>query len=117
MAFLRGMGLSPVRDGAGNVMADCPATPGREGEPLLILQGHMDMVCAVVPGSGFDPVADPVTILERNGCLCTDRRSSLGADNNLAGRGGLAAESRRLPPGPGHRGLRRGAAGALDPAA
>ena len=83
MAFLRGMGLSPVRDGAGNVMADCPATPGREGEPLLILQGHMDMVCAVVPGSGFDPVADPVTILERNGCLCTDRRSSLGADNNL----------------------------------
>lgn len=27
MEFLRGLGLSPVRDEAGNVMADCPATP------------------------------------------------------------------------------------------
>ena len=38
MELLRGLGLSPVRDGAGNVMADCPATPGRETEPLLILR-------------------------------------------------------------------------------
>ena len=83
MAYLRDMGLNPVRDGAGNVLAEVPPSPGREGEPVLVLQGHMDMVCAVAPGSGFDPSAHPVTIVERKGYLCTDRRSSLGADNNL----------------------------------
>ena len=100
MEFLRGLGLSPVRDEAGNVMADCPATPGREGEPLLILQGHMDMVCAVAPGSGFDPLTHPVTILEQDGYLCTDRRSSLGADNNLGNAAALWVVSRGVSHGP-----------------
>lgn len=100
MEFLRGLGLSPIRDEAGNVMADCPATPGREGEPLLILQGHMDMVCAVAPGSGFDPLTDPVTVLEQDGYLCTDRRSSLGADNNLGNAAALWVVSRGVSHGP-----------------
>ena len=100
MEFLRGLGLSPVRDGAGNVMANCPATPGREGEPLLILQGHMDMVCAVAPGSGFDPLTHPVTILEREGYLCTDRRSSLGADNGLGNAAALWVVQQGISHGP-----------------
>lgn len=100
MEFLRGLGLSPVRDEAGNVMADCPATPGREGEPLLILQGHMDMVCTVASGSGFDPLTHPVTILEQDGYLCTDRRSSLGADNNLGNAAALWVVSRGVSHGP-----------------
>ena len=100
MAFLTGLGLTPVRDEAGNIMAHCPATPGREGEPLLILQGHMDMVCAVSPGSGFDPLADPVTILEQDGYLCTDRRSSLGADNGLGNAAALWVLSRGVRHGP-----------------
>ena len=100
MALLTGLGLSPVRDGAGNVMANCPAAPGREGEPLLILQGHMDMVCAVAPGSGFDPLTHPVTILEREGYLCTDRRSSLGADNGLGNAAALWVLGRGVSHGP-----------------
>ena len=100
MEFLRGLGLSPVRDEAGNVMADCPATPGREDEPLLILQGHMDMVCAVAPGSGFDPLTHPVTILEQDGYLCTDRRSSLGADNNLGNAAALWVVQQGVSHGP-----------------
>lgn len=100
MEYLRGLGLSPIRDEAGNVMADCHATPGREGEPLLILQGHMDMVCAVAPGSGFDPLTDPVTVLEQDGYLCTDRRSSLGADNNLGNAAALWVVSRGVSHGP-----------------
>lgn len=83
MEYLRQLGLSPVRDGAGNVMADVPATPGRECAPRLILQGHMDMVCAVAPHSGFDPLRDPVRVVTRDGYLRSDGRSSLGADNNL----------------------------------
>lgn len=100
MELLRGLGLSPVRDGAGNVMADCPATPGRETEPLLILQGHMDMVCAMAPDSGFDPLTHPVTILEREGYLCTDRRSSLGADNGLGNAAALWVVGRGVSHGP-----------------
>ena len=80
---LEGLGLSPVRDRAGNVMADVPATPGREESPLLILQGHMDMVCTVRPGSGFDPRRDPPRVVVRDGFVRTDGNSTLGADNNL----------------------------------
>ncbi len=82
-AYLRGLGLSPVRDGAGNRMADVPPAPGRASAPRLILQGHLDMVCAVRPGSGWNPLADPVTVVEEGGFLRSDGRSSLGADNHL----------------------------------
>ena len=80
-AYLRG--LSPVRDGAGNRMADVPPAPGRGRAPRLILQGHLDMVCAVRPGSGWNPLTDPVTVVEEGGFLRSDGRSSLGADNHL----------------------------------
>lgn len=83
MQRLTSMGLSPLQDGAGNVMADVPATPGREGCPRLILQGHMDMVCSVRPGSGFDAQLDPPRLVVEDGVLRTDGTSSLGADNNL----------------------------------
>lgn len=80
---LAGMGLRPVADHLHNLMADVPATPGCEDAPLVILQGHTDMVCAVAPDCGFDPRRDSVSMLTENGFLKTDGRSSLGADNNL----------------------------------
>lgn len=83
MDRLRRLGLTPERDEAGNVRADVPPTPGHESAPLLILQGHMDMVCTAAPGSSFDPVRDTVTIVTEDGFLRSDGRSSLGADNNL----------------------------------
>lgn len=100
MEYLQALGLSPIRDGAGNLLAEVPASPGREGEPLLILQGHMDMVCAVAPGSGFDPLTDPVTIVEQDGYLRTDRRSSLGADNNLGNAAALWVLRQEVSHGP-----------------
>lgn len=82
-ARLAGMGLRPVADHLHNLMADVPATKGCEGAPLVILQGHTDMVCAVARDCGFDPQRDSVTMLTEKGFLKTDGRSSLGADNNL----------------------------------
>lgn len=41
------------------------------------------MVCAVRPGSGWNPLADPVTVVVEGGFLRSDGRSSLGADNHL----------------------------------
>ena len=83
MERLEKLGLSPVQDEAGNVMADVPPSPGRERAPLLILQGHMDMVVTVRPGSGFDPRNDAPRVQVKDGFLCTDGSSSLGADNHL----------------------------------
>ena len=80
---LEGWGLSPILDQWNNLRCDVPASPGQERSPLLILQGHLDMVCAVRPGSGWRPASDPVTVVTEDGWLRSDGRSSLGADNNL----------------------------------
>lgn len=98
--LLAGMGLSPVEDEAGNLMADVPPTPGLEDRPLLILQGHMDMVCAVRPGSGFDPLADAPVLQVSDGFLHTDGRSSLGADNDLGNATVLWLLRKGIPHGP-----------------
>ncbi len=37
--------LESVVDDAGNVVIRKPARPGREGAPMALLQGHLDMVC------------------------------------------------------------------------
>ncbi len=100
LARLERLGLSPRRDGAGNVTALVPATPGREGRPVLILQGHMDMVCTPAAGSGFDPRTDaPVPVVE-GGYLRSDGRSSLGADNNLGNAVVLWLLEQGVPHGP-----------------
>ena len=38
-----------------NITFDVPATEGMENYPLVVLQGHMDMVVAVKDGKEFDP--------------------------------------------------------------
>ena len=100
MDRLRRLGLTPERDEAGNVRADVPPTPGHESAPLLILQGHMDMVCTAAPGSSFDPVRDTVTIVTEDGFLRSDGRSSLGADNNLGNAVVLYLLKEGVPHGP-----------------
>ncbi len=98
--LLRSRGLSPVRDQWNNLMADVPATPGRESAPPVIIQGHLDMVCAVKAGSGYDPAKSPVTPVVENGILCSDGASSLGADNNLGNAAVLWLLGQNTPHGP-----------------
>ncbi len=98
--LLRSRGLSPVRDAWNNLMADVPASPGRERAPRIIVQGHLDMVCAVKPGSGYDPAASPVTPVVRDGVLRSDGNSSLGADNNLGNAAVLWLLGQEFPHGP-----------------
>lgn len=98
--LLRGRGLTPVRDRWNNLMVDVPATPGRESAPLVILQGHMDMVCAVKEGSGYDPATSPVIPVVENGVLRSNGDSSLGADNNLGNSAVLWLLGQNVPRGP-----------------
>ncbi len=85
MRLLSERNLSPIMDSWGNILCDIPGTPGLEARPRLILQAHMDMVC--VGADDYVPEQDPVRTQIRDGWLCTDGRSSLGADCGI----GLAA--------------------------
>ena len=98
--LLRARGLSPVRDRWNNIMADLPPTPGREGAPLTVIQGHLDMVCAVKPGSGYNPKTSPVVPVVVDGVLRSDGNSSLGADNCLGNAVVLWLAQQDIPHGP-----------------
>lgn len=93
-------GLSPVRDEWNNIMADLPPTPGREDAPLTVLQGHLDMVCAVKQGSGYEPATSPVIPVVEGGWLRSDGNSSLGADNCLGNAVVLWLTEQNIPHGP-----------------
>ncbi|MDE6366835.1 MAG: cytosol nonspecific dipeptidase, partial [Muribaculaceae bacterium] len=52
----------PVKtDAIGNVVMSRAATPGHENAPVLILQGHMDMVCE--SNKPFDFENNPITTI------------------------------------------------------
>ena len=87
-------------DGAWNLRADLPGTPGLENAPLVAIQGHTDMVCAVRRGSGYRPEADPVRAVVEGDLLRTDGRSSLGADCNMGNAAALWLLTRPIPHGP-----------------
>ncbi len=77
------LGWAVERDEWNNMKVDVPGAPGLEQLPPVILQGHIDMVCAVAAGSGYVPERDPITLVIEDGILRSDRRSSLGADCGL----------------------------------
>lgn len=85
-------GISTIDD-AGNLICDIPASPGCENAPVLMLQGHMDMVCAFRQGSGWNPLQDHVTISIHTDeqtdriVMSSDGNSSLGADCGLGDAG------------------------------
>ena len=97
---LRSRGWTVELDGAWNLRADLPGTPGLENAPLTAIQGHTDMVCAVRRGSGYRPADDPVAALRDGDTLRTDGRSSLGADCNMGNAAALWLLTRPIPHGP-----------------
>lgn len=77
--WAKNAGFNLEKDSVNNVMFDVPATKGFEDKPLVILQGHMDMVVAVADGKTFDPLNDPITAI-RN-----DEKDTLTADGTSLG--------------------------------
>ena len=95
---LKALGLSPERDQSLNVICDVPATPGLSRQGRLILQAHSDMVCVGAPD--YRPLEDPVRTELRNRFLCSDGRSSLGADCGIGLAAALALVASDAPHGP-----------------
>lgn len=78
--FAKDRNLWYTRDFLHNIIIKKPGSPGREAEPPLILQAHMDMVCAKSPESRHDFLKDPIHVLETEGWLHGDG-TTLGADD------------------------------------
>jgi len=78
-----GRGLEVESDPAGNLVIRVPATEGFEKSPVIIIQGHMDMVCEKRAGSAHDFSRDPITMLA-DGPWLTAQETTLGADNGIA---------------------------------
>lgn len=75
--------LSWSVDEAGNLVIRVPATTGFENAPVIVLQGHMDMVCEKTPDSPHDFTRDPIHCIVEGEWLRADR-TTLGADNGIA---------------------------------
>jgi dipeptidase D len=78
-----------LRDAAGNVLVRVPATKGREKAPIVVLQGHLDMVCEKNSDKLFDFEKEPLSLL-RDGDWIRADGTTLGADNGIGVAIGLA---------------------------
>ena len=80
--FFEERGLAVVQDKFKNIIAEVPASPGKENSPLTILQAHMDMVCVAEEGYAFEPTKDPIKLIRGEKFLEAEG-TSLGADNGV----------------------------------
>jgi dipeptidase D len=69
-------------DDVGNVVIRKPATKGREGAPVIVLQAHLDMVQEKNSDVDFDFARDPIRPV-RDGEYLTADGTTLGADNGI----------------------------------
>ena len=60
--FAKERGLEYVRDAADNVIIKKPGTAGYENAEPVILQGHLDMVCAKDPDCEKDMATEPIEL-------------------------------------------------------
>ena len=75
--------LEIKQDKALNICMNVPATAGRENDPTVILQGHMDMVCEKTPESAHDFSKDAIKHIIDGEWMHADN-TTLGADNGIA---------------------------------
>lgn len=73
-------------DATGNLVIAVPATPGHENAPVVVLQGHLDMVCEKNSDVDVDFMNDPIRV-RVEGDWVKSVGTTLGSDNGV----GLAA--------------------------
>lgn len=75
-------GYTARRDRIGNVIIDVPGTKGYEKAPIIVLQGHMDMVPVAAQGVVHDFLKDPIRV-RIDGDFVKATGTTLGADNGI----------------------------------
>ncbi len=80
--FFTERGFEVLQDSFKNIIAEIPASVGKENAPLTILQAHMDMVCVAEAGYDFNPTRDPIKLI-RGEKFLEAQGTSLGADDGI----------------------------------
>lgn len=81
--FANKKGLKVYQDEYNNVVIYKPAAKGYENAPVVMLQGHLDMVCEKESGINHDFEKDPLDIYVEDGWI-TARGTTLGGDDGIA---------------------------------
>jgi aminoacyl-histidine dipeptidase len=82
MDFAASRNLNAQQDRAGNVVIKKPASANAAHSHAVILQSHMDMVCAKKPDKQFDFANQAIPVVHDGDWLRTDG-TTLGADNGI----------------------------------
>ncbi|MBQ9347176.1 MAG: aminoacyl-histidine dipeptidase [Oscillibacter sp.] len=82
-AFARARGLEVRQDEANNVIIKAPASPGCERADMLILQGHLDMVCEKEAGCPLDMDRQGLDLAIEDGYVKA-KGTTLGGDDGIA---------------------------------
>ncbi len=100
MDTAKSLGLEAQRDAVGNVVVRKPGTAGRENVPIVILQGHLDMVCEKNEDKVHDFTKDPIELVREENFIRANG-TTLGADNGIAVAASLALmEEKEIEHGP-----------------
>lgn len=83
VSFAKEHGLRYVQDGLNNIVIYAPATAGREDEQTIVLQGHLDMVCAKDDDVEIDMATEPIRLFT-DGKIVRAEGTTLGGDNCIA---------------------------------
>ena len=75
-------GLRHRQDATGNIVVEKPASPGLEGAPAVVLQGHLDMVTEKNEGVSHDFERDPIVPRREDGWVKATG-TTLGSDNGI----------------------------------
>jgi dipeptidase D len=78
----RERGWEPVIDDVGNLVIKVPGSPGKEASPVIVLQGHLDMVCEKNNDVDFDFDTQGIDAFV-TGSKLKARGTTLGADNGI----------------------------------
>lgn len=82
-AYAKARGFEAVQDEHHNCLIRVPASKGKEDHPIVILQGHLDMVCEKEEGNPHNFETDPIEI-RMDGDWLTANGTTLGGDNGIA---------------------------------
>lgn len=119
--FAKEHNLKAIQDEALNIVIKKPGSTGYEKSEIIIIQGHMDMVCEKNKDVKHDFLKDPIEFIVEGDFLRANG-TTLGADNGIAVAFGLALLASEGIPHPPIELLvttqeetGMGGAGALDP--
>jgi len=100
LTLAKKLGLETSQDSAGNLVVRKPAHAGRESAPMVLLQGHLDMVCEKNEGTPHNFDSDAITV-QRDGDWLKATGTTLGSDNGIGVSAALAVmESTDIAHGP-----------------